>query len=146
VLAIGGPPGFRLPSKGITPLVQRLASCSRAAPLRSPYLLALAWGFAADWRGVAAQRSAADARQTVNLEVHLRPYLSMSAVLFSLLLPLQAPAAPAAREQIPEALSAKVRAKKLVARDQPLAVGAVAPRFAALSRVPTAIVFYRGHW
>lgn len=70
----------------------------------------------------------------------------MSAVLFSLLLPLPAPAAPAAREQIPEALSAKVRAKKLVARDQPLAVGAVAPRFAALSRVPTAIVFYRGHW
>ncbi|HRI49173.1 MAG TPA: hypothetical protein PLW65_03250 [Pseudomonadota bacterium] len=76
----------------------------------------------------------------------MRTYRSLPAVLFCLLLPLAAAAAPPAREQIPDALSAKVRKNKLLARDTPLAVGATAPRFAALTRVPTAIVFYRGHW
>lgn len=59
---------------------------------------------------------------------------------------MQAAAAPAAREQIPDALSAKVRKTKLLAQGTPLAVGATAPRFAGLNQVPTAIVFYRGHW
>ena len=76
----------------------------------------------------------------------MRTYRSVPALLFCLLLPLAAAAAPAAREQIPDALSAKVRSKKLVGRDTPLTVGAPAPRFAGLTRVPTAIVFYRGHW
>lgn len=84
------------------------------------------------------------------MEVPLRAHRVLPVLLFSLQLTVQfssaAFAAPIAREKIPDELSAKVRSKKLTARDQPIAVGATVPSVPGLTRAPTAIIFYRGHW
>jgi hypothetical protein len=51
------------------------------------------------------------------------------------------------REDIPEALSNKVRAGKVAAKDKPLTVGEMAPKVEGLpDQRPLAVVFYRGHW
>lgn len=84
------------------------------------------------------------------MEVPLRAHRVLPLLLLSLQLTAQlsasARAAPLVREKIPDELSAKVRSKKLAALDQPIAVGTAAPRVPGLTRAPTAIIFYRGHW
>lgn len=58
-----------------------------------------------------------------------------------------AEAAPPYRERIPAEKTQAIRARRLGKRDQPLPVGAAAPRFAGLPQgKPVVLVFYRGHW
>jgi len=52
-----------------------------------------------------------------------------------------------ARETIDPAVEAKVREKFLEARDEPLAVGVMAPPVEGVSTgKPALLLFYRGHW
>ena len=80
------------------------------------------------------------------MEVPVRANRVVPGLLLPIFLTAANCAAPQHREKIPEALTNKVRSHPLSARDQPIAVGTPAPPVPGLAAVPTAIVFYRGHW
>ncbi len=61
--------------------------------------------------------------------------------------PAVAPSSPPYRERIDPAVEAEVGKRVLAARDEPLAVGDLAPDVEGMKPgTPTIVVFYRGHW